>query len=119
MKLMLDHSHFVTDHYGTALIYAVDLGLDVSIFPEIKRFQNLDVASSNKQIVYKFGTSSETEFLLAHFSQAIDRFAPASKFSSISSRMLGVDAMMSSNDLQETLQFRKNVYLYNSEIQPW
>lgn len=119
MKLMLDHSHFITDHFGTALFYAVDLGLEISIFPEIKKYQNLDVALSEKETVYMFGTRSETEFLLTHFSQAIDKSAPASEFSEISSRMLGVDAIMSSNDLKETLQFRENVYLYNSDIQPW
>jgi hypothetical protein len=119
MKLMLDHSHFITDHYGTALIYAVDLGLDVSIFPEIKKYQNLDVALSEKQAIYMFGTRSETEFLLTHFSEALNKFAPASEFSDICSRMLGVDAIMSSKDLKEIMQFRENVYLYNSDIQPW
>lgn len=119
LMLMLDHSHFITDHFGTALIYAVDLGLEVSIFPEIKKFQNLDVGLSQKKSVYEIGIRSETEFLLAHFSQAINNFAPASEFSGISSRMLGLEEMMDSNELMETLQFRENVYLYNPEIQPW
>ena len=119
MKLMLDHSHFITDHYGTALIYAIDLGLEISIFPKIKEYQKLDVASSEKQNAYMLATRSETDFLLRHFSQAIDKFAPASAFSNISSRMLGVDAMMSSKDLKETIKFRENVYMYNSDTQPW
>ncbi len=119
LKLMHDHTHFVTDHYGTALIYAIDSGLEISILPEVKEYQRLDVVSSEKQDAYSHAVESEKKFLFKNFPQAINRFCEAAEFSWLSARMLGMDAMLTSNELINTLDFRENVFRYNSEVQPW
>lgn len=119
LNLMHDHTHFVTDHYGTALIYAIDLGLEISILPEVKEYQNLDVLSSAKQDIYLKVTKSEKDFILKNFPQAIDRFCEAAEFSELSAKMLGYDAMLTSNEMINTLDFRENVFRYNTHVQPW
>ena len=119
MNLMKNHTHFVTDHYGTALFYAIDLGLEISIRPGIKQFQNLDFETSNKSELFKVGEKSEIDFLNEFFPEAIDKFTEASKYFDFSSRILGRDCILSPKDLRKTLMFRENVYRYNSNVQPW
>ncbi len=119
MKLMNEHTHFITDHYGTALIYALDLGMDVAIYPEIKRFQRLDVNSSDKTVEFDSATKSETDFLYENFRVAINNFASASLYSQVTSSILGKNAVMMPEELLETLEIKKNVYRYHPDIQPW
>jgi hypothetical protein len=119
MKLMKEHTHFITDHYGTALIYAVDLGMEVSIFPEIKNFQKLDVNSSGKVVEFESVTRSEMEFMDEYFRAAMNNFAPANLYSEVAGRILGKDILMTPEELNETLTIKKNVYRYHLDVQPW
>ena len=119
MNLMKNHTHFVTDHYGTAIFYAIDLGLEIAIFPEIKQFQNLDFGTSGNPNEFEARIKKEIKFLLEFFPAAINNFTLASKYTELSSKILGKDCIMSPTDLKQTLVLRHNVYRYNSNVQPW
>jgi hypothetical protein len=117
-KLMKQHTHYLTDTVGTSLFYAINIGMRVGIFPEIRNLVNYSPLEAGvykdeetKQLDYDFG--------IGHFANAINQFTPSSEFIEITNQMLGADCLLGPMELKEVLDYRSGVYPKDMGAEPW
>ncbi|MDO8646049.1 MAG: hypothetical protein Q7R42_05655 [Candidatus Planktophila sp.] len=119
MSLMNSHTHLLTDRFGTHIFYAIDMGLKIGIFPEISELSPTRDLSGRKHVVdFSITDKEEFNYLRENIPEAINQFTESQKYQEISNLVLGRDAVMSPENLLETLDYRKHVYPI-SDIQPW
>ncbi len=107
--LMSTHTHYVTDDVGTSLFYALNMGLEVAVFPEIRH--SLDTAGINSGAINnsEYLNSSE-KFLKQNLNEVIDRFGASDQLRNFANLSLGLDCMKEKEELLEILDFRRDVY---------
>jgi hypothetical protein len=116
MDLMQDHSHYVSDSFGTSLFYAINLGLKVAIFPEIYQATKTDLESATgvgPQWIKGLG------YLQNLMPRVINGFSEAKDYVDLVNQKLGKDSMLESAELKELLDYRKNVYELPKNDRPW
>ena len=119
MSLMKSHTHLLTDRYGSHIFYAIDMGLNIGIYPGISQLSPINDLSGRKDI-YDDAIVEKEELIYfrRNIPEALNQFTESIKYQEISNEVLGRDAVMSPTDLLETLDYRKQVYPI-SQIQPW
>jgi hypothetical protein len=107
--LMSTHSHFVTDDVGTSLFYALNVGLDVAVYPEIRHLLDTTAINSGEIDNQEYLTWSE-KYLEQNFSEIVDRFGATEQLRDFADSCLGLDCIKEKDELIEILDFRRNVY---------
>lgn len=119
MSLMNSHTQLLTDRQGTHVFYAINMGLEIGIFPEINKFSRLNDLSGIKGLPDDaFYKKEEMIYLTEKMPEMLNQFTESGKYIDISNEVLGRNAVMCPEDLLEVLDYRKNVYPI-SGIQPW
>lgn len=119
MTLMSTHTELVTDRYGTHLFYAIDLGLNVGIYPEL--FPNYSITDvSGRKTIYEDLVDIDLSLLYLNqmLPKLINQIHSSKEYREISDEVLGVDAILTPRDLLQILEYRRNVYPV-TPIQPW
>jgi hypothetical protein len=121
LSLMNTHTHYVSDGYGTSMIYAIDLDMKIGVFPEIRHLQKLNANSTNKNFDYANGKYLEVGSKLVedYFPRAINEFVQGSVYRDLADTVLGVDSILSPEELRDTLDYRLNIYRLSGNFQPW
>lgn len=121
LNLMTSHTHYVSDGYGTSMIYAIDVNMRIGVFPAIRNQQRLNANSTNKNHDYangKYITEGE-KLLLEYFPEAINSFVDGSIYRDLADKVLGVESVLSAEELINTLDYRKRVYRLSGDFHPW
>ena len=131
MTLMMSHTHLLTDDYGSHIFYGIDIGMQIGIFPEIRKYLvTKDISERKNYLVTKdnvernnlvdesLAFSNDLVWLGKHFKDSLNQFTDSHKYQEIANEILGRDAVMSPLELLAKLDYRKNVYPI-SEVQPW
>lgn len=119
MKLMESHESLLTDDFGTHLFYAIDIGIRIGIFTELRK--KLKVGNISTGILGyndSVQVSRDLAFMTSSMPQAIDNFTDSTKFLGLKNEKLGRDAVLSPLELREVLVYRRNV-LPIGTVQPW
>ena len=114
IRLMESHSHFLTDDFSTQLFYAISMGMEIAIYPELlfhKKYHSPKAQNPNKPI-------NHLDYLSRHMPGSLNQFGDASALEDIAKEVLGVDSLMAPSELREVLDYRLNVYP-DSSIEPW
>jgi hypothetical protein len=107
--LMSEHSHYVTDDVGTSLFYALNMRLNVAVFPDIRR--QLDTASINSGGIDNGEYLSWSEkYLEENFPEIVNQFGSNDSSNKFADICLGIDCLKERAELLEILDYRKDVY---------
>jgi len=117
-SLMSQHTHYLTDSVGTSLFYAVNMGMEIGIFPKIRGLIELN---QMVQGVYSDEIDKQLnyDYIDDHFSNAKDRFVSSAEFMQITNQILGTDSLLDPKALKEVLDYRPGVYPKEIGIEPW
>ena len=119
MNLMRSHESLLTDDYGTHLFYAVDMGMKIGIFPNIRDHLKLaDDLEGELKYIESVQVQNDLLFIKNEMPDTINQFTHSSKYLSLANRILGRDSVLSSSELMRTLVYRRKVYPIAS-VQPW
>lgn len=117
-NLMSQHTHYLTDSVGTSLFYAVNMGMKIGIFPEIR-----DLIELNQMIqgVYSDEIDKQLnyDYIEDHFRNAKGTFVSSAEFLQITNQVLGADSLLEPSALKETLDYRSGIYPKEIGIEPW
>lgn len=119
LDLMTSHTHYVSDGFGTSLIYGLDLEMKVAIFPHLKNLLVLNANSTGKEAIYREENQIEEQFLPTNMPLLINDFVDGSIYRTLTDEMLGADSVLSKEELRNTLEYRANVYPLSGNFQPW
>ena len=118
-SLMLSHSHYLSDGYGTSLHYAIDMGLSVGIFPKLKEFQILGNDWVGSRDYFKDLDTKESTYLQTHVPKLIDTFSESGAYLQFSRDKLGADYIKDPEELLDLMDYRPNVYPCDIGAEPW
>jgi len=119
MLLMNESDQLLTDRYGTHLFYAIDMGLDIAIHPNLFNYNSMEDASGRTGVLSPEELNSgEYRYLFENFPKAINEFTSSKEYKEISDEVLGADAVLSASDLLNVLEYRGGIYPI-SPVQPW
>jgi hypothetical protein len=119
LDLMVKHTHYVSDCYGTSLVYALDLDMNVAIFPYLKSMQELNASSTGKDEIYRSINKVEEQFLPENMPKLLNNFVKGSVYQEMANTLLGAESVLSSEKLRNLLEYRRNVYSLSGDFQPW
>ena len=119
LDIMSSHTHYVSDGFGTSLIYALNLEMKVAVFPDLKDFLVLNAKSNGKEEVYSGIRQMEDQFLPRYMPLLLNNFIDGAIYRNLTDDMLGADSVLSKEELRDTLEYRKNVYPLSGNFQPW
>jgi hypothetical protein len=114
MSLMKEFSHFLTDDFGTPLIYAINMGMEIGIYPEISLEMNYQLANSEST----FTNPNLVEYFSENMSTSFNQFGPAAGLEIMANEVLGVSALKAPEELREILDYRLGIYPKYS-VEPW
>ena len=118
-ELMLNHSHYVSDGYGTSLHYAIDMGLTIGLFPEIKKLQILANSESGSREYFQELNVQEIKYLKEQVPSLVNKFSDGGDYLAFSRTMLGFNSLKEPDELSHVLDYRPNIYPLNLGIEPW
>ena len=119
MTLMKSHSHLVTDSYGSHLIYAIDMGMRIGIYPEILQyFGTKDISERKNPFFETEQRAKDLVFFKRNMPEALGQVTDSRKYKEISDEVLGRNKVRSPSELLEVLVYRKNVFPI-TPVQPW
>lgn len=118
-ELMLNHTHYVSDGYGTSLHYAIDLGLEVGLFPEIKKLQILANSESKSREYFQELNEQEVKYLKEQVPTLVNKFSAGGEYLAFSRAMLGFNSVKEPDELSDILDYRPNIYPLNLGTEPW
>ena len=119
MRLMQSHTHFVTDEHGTPLFYAINMGLEIGIFPEIRDVVEYQLPNQSRENYFETALAQDAkDFFSNNMASALNKFGTASDFTAIANSVLGVESIKSPAELREILDYRLGVYP-KSSVEPW
>ena len=106
IRLMESHSHFLTDDFGTQLFYAINMGMEIAIYPELlfnKRYHSPNSQSSHKLV-------NNIDYFSENMPGSLNKFGAASTLEFIANGVLGVSSLRLPGELREILDYRLGVY---------
>lgn len=119
MRLMESHESLMTDDFGTHLFYAIDMGMRVGIFPELRNKLQLGNISTG---ILGYNDAAQVmhdlAFIKSSMPDAINNFTDSTKFLGLANEKLGRDAVLGPLELLDVLVYRRNV-LPIGTVQPW
>jgi hypothetical protein len=118
-ELMLNHTHYVSDGYGTSLHYAIDMGLTIGLFPEIKKLQILANSESGSREYFQELNEQEVKYLKKQVPTLVNKFSAGGEYLAFSKTMLGFNSVKEPDELSEILVYRPNIYPLNLGTEPW
>ena len=114
MELMRTHSHFITDDFGTSIFYAISMGLEIAIFPEISAELKYQWSSENSETT----SDGHLQYFQQNLQKSINQFAPAHNYSELADSVLGRESLRSPQELREVLDYKVGVYP-DFSAEPW
>ena len=118
-ELMLNHTHYLSDGYGTSLHYAIDMGLTIGLFPKIKELQILGNDGLGSKGFFQELDVREIKYLKEQVPTLVDTFGDGGEYLSFSRAMLGFDSVKEPEELLHLLDYRPNVYPLDLGAEPW
>ena len=120
MTLMKSHQTLVTDSYGSHLLYGITMGMEIGVFPEIRKLSKVEEMYGKRMEDYEEvkDLSNELEFFNIYMPESINNVYGSSSYLPIANEILGLESMMEPAELRSVLDYRKGVYPI-SQIQPW
>ena len=119
MKLMETHESLLTDDFGTHLFYAVDMGMQFGIYPQIRNKLKLGYTpTGNAGYNEPVQLANDLVFFKKSMPEAINNFTDSTKFIELANKKLGREAVLSPQELCDVLLYKKNVFPVGT-IQPW
>lgn len=118
-ELMLNHTHYVSDGYGTSLHYAIDMGLTIGLFPEIKKLQVLANSDLGSREYFQELNEQEAKYLKEQVPTLVNNFSAGGEYSAFSKAMLGFNSVKEPDELLHILDYRPNIYPLNLGTEPW
>jgi hypothetical protein len=118
-ELMLSHTHYLSDGYGTSLHYAIDMGLSIGLFPKIKEYQILGNDLLGSRAYFKELDIRESNYLQMHVPNLVDTFGDSREYLQFSRDKLGADCVKDPEELLDLLDYRPNVYPCDTGAEPW
>jgi hypothetical protein len=109
LRLMTSHTHYVTDDVGTSLFYALNMEMNVAVFPQIRHLLDTTAINSGEVKNSEYIRQSE-KFLKENFNDVVDRFGVNDDLINFANSSLGLDCIKEKDELIEILDFRRNVY---------
>jgi hypothetical protein len=107
--LMSEHSHYITDDVGTSMFYALNMRLNVAVFPTIRR--ELDTASINSGEVHNGEYLNWSErYLEDNFPEVLNQYGSNENSNNFADILLGIDCLKDKDELLEILDYRKDIY---------
>lgn len=120
MTLMKSHRTLVTDSYGSHLLYGITMGMEIGVFPEIRKLSKVEEMYGKRMEDYEEvkELSNELEFFNMYIPESINNVYGSSSYLPIANEILGLESMMEPAELRSVLDYRKGIYPI-SQIQPW
>ena len=118
-ELFLNHTHYLSDGYGTSLNYAIDMGLKIGIFPDIKKGQILGNDWSKSEEFFNNLYKLEKDYLHEKFPKLINNFGDSAEYLHFAEAKLGLDCVRDPDELLDLLDYRANVYPSELGVEPW
>ena len=120
MTLMKSHRTLVTDSYGSHLLYGITMGMEIGVFPEIRKLSKVEEMYGKRMEDYEEvkELSNELEFFSIYMPESINNVYGSSSYLPIANEILGLESMMEPAELRSVLDYRKGIYPI-SQIQPW
>ena len=120
MTLMKSHRTLVTDSYGSHLLYGITMGMEIGVFPEIRKLSKVEEMYGKRMEDYEEvkELSNELEFFNMYMPESINNVYGSLSYLPIANEILGLESMMEPAELRSVLDYRKGIYPI-SQIQPW
>jgi hypothetical protein len=118
-QLLMSHTHYLSDGYGTSLHYAIDMGLSVGIFPRLKENQVLGNEWPGSRDYFRELYLLETEYLEEKIPNLLNTFGDGSEYLEFTRGKLGFDCIREPEELVHLLDYRPNIYPLQLGTEPW
>jgi hypothetical protein len=118
-QLMLNHTHYLSDGYGTSLHYAIDMGLTIGLFPKIREHQILGNDFTGSKDYFRDLIFREYRYLQEQVPALINTFSHGGEYLQFSRIKLGYDSVKEPAELLQLLDYRPNIYPRDLGVEPW